>query len=202
MASMLRHIEKCRCGTDCPIPLCAVLKANGDNETFTVLWRNHQWIQFHLPSVRDDYLHLPHYAKCREVIHSWEMDNPISLPYQHGCYCAAIKQCMRRMAQYIPQQPLSLQLLATCAIPNISPHLVNLHPDGHDVLLMYAMSQRVQKWWRANLQRRGLYRIKVCKYYKMRGWVACRYGVHCRFAHGRHDIRPKFCSFGTRLGIK
>jgi hypothetical protein len=194
MASMLRHIEKCRCGpNDCPIPLCALLKANGNNDTFTVHWNNNQWIEFNLPSVRVEYLQFPHYAKCREVIHSSEMmDNPISHPYQHGCYCAAIKQCMRRIAQCFPQQPLSLQLLAICAIPDISPHLVILHPDGEDVLRMVSMSQRVQHWWREILQRRGLYRIKVCKYYKMRGWIACRYGVQCRFAHGRHDIRHKF----------
>jgi hypothetical protein len=193
MASMLRHVQKCQCGIDCPIPLCTLLKENGNNDIFTVYWSNNQWIKFNLSSVRAEYLYLPHYAQCRDVVGISEMmDHPISLPYQHGCYCAAIKHYMRQIAQCFPPQPLSLQLLATCAVSHISPRLVMRHPDGEDVMRMHAMSQRVQKWWRGTLQRRGLYRIKVCKYYKMRGWIACRYGVQCRFAHGRHDIRPKF----------
>ncbi|KAG7358635.1 hypothetical protein IV203_015224 [Nitzschia inconspicua] len=194
LGALLRHTDKCRRGNQCPFPQCQQVQPHLSRNTFRLYWHDEPFL-IDMKEIRARYFYRhDHYFKCRDILKDdHEMNDPVRYHYQHGCFCAATRYWAQLVAQELfPPQPLSLELLATCAVPNISPSLFLCHPDTEPVLRLYSMAKRVQKWWRAKLQTRGLYRIKVCKYYKQRGWTGCRKRCDCRYAHGMHDIRAKF----------
>lgn len=70
------------------------------------------------------------------------------------------------------------------------------HPFKDEVILFREAAIKVQKRWRAYLQARGPYRVTRCRFYQERG--GCRNGVNCSYAHGWHDVRPKFVKVGRK----
>jgi Zinc finger C-x8-C-x5-C-x3-H type (and similar) len=191
----LRHTAKCRLGAQCPVPLCVDLHKHPSHVVFT-FEEDGKTITYSIDteSFKNTCFRDHPYAQCREVVEDEsELDDVLQSFLKHGCFCAAVRVYTKRIVEAsFPPQPLSLEFYATCAVPDISPALITWHQDAEQVLRFYYMAKRVQKWWRSHLQRRGLYRIRACKYYDRGGSIACRQGVFCRFAHGKHDIRHKF----------
>jgi hypothetical protein len=162
-----RHVLKCRNGHTCPIGFCSRL-AEQTRQNFLSLTRLNQ-----------------HYKKCRvEASSSTDVKN-------NHCLCGVIRKLLQALQiRHFPEGPLSLALISVCSVP-IGADL-SVHPVGELVTELRRAAKIIQRKWRAHLQARGpAYRISPCRLYMGRG-VVCRNGVNCTFAHGHHDLRPRF----------
>ena len=107
------------------------------------------------------------------------------------CLCGFIRKALQELQiRHFPEGPLSLALASVCSVP-IGADL-SVHPVGELVTQLRRAAKIIQRKWRAHLQARGpAYRIRLCRFYMDRGGV-CRHEVNCTFAHGHHDLRPRF----------
>lgn len=131
-----------------------------------------------------------HYRKCSEKMSLAPRTN-MTCPYWVIRYIA-----IRRKQETFPDQPLSLQFLAACCVPR-DPSLVRHPIAGTIVVPMRFAAIAIQRKWISFLKARGLYKVSLCRYHPK-----CMNGVNCKFAHGGHDLRPKFVRRGGSCGRK
>jgi hypothetical protein len=114
-----RHMMKCRRRDKCPIMSCRRLQ----DET------KDQLIQKWTPSPIGK-----HYAKCRE-----------GLDGQASCVhdCSKIRANMKWLKEkYFNESPMSLQLLAACAVPRDK--MMDPHPHREELLRLNYSAERIQ----------------------------------------------------------
>lgn len=165
-----RHILKCRRGEKCPVPVCK------DAQDF----EKDRMIQAYVSSSA-----IIHYTKCREV-----SDRSSNGHVRVNCLCKFIRAGMKKLKEkYFHESPMTLQLLAACAVPK--GQILDPHPHREELLRLKNSAVRIQRRWRKHLLLRGpCYRTTLCRYYMGRN--GCRNGVNCTFAHGTHDLRHNF----------
>ena len=106
---VIRHVMKCKRGHNCPIIICREIQ---DEDA-----RKERVIQAFTSS--PFYLH---YFKCREGLRG-----PSGPMYNNCPLCEAIRADMKWLKEkYFNESPMSLQLLAACAVPK--DQIMNLHP--------------------------------------------------------------------------
>jgi hypothetical protein len=179
----IRHVMKCRRGDKCPYMTCRELEDAMKERVIQVFTSSPLGM---------------HYVKCREGLGGQILDrfgDPYSEFTVSNCrYCNHIRGGMKALKEkYFTESPMSLQLLAACAVPKdqiMDPH-PHPHPHREELLRMKYSAARIQRRWRKFLYSRGpRYRTSLCRYYRRRG--GCRNGVNCTFAHGNHDLRQSF----------
>ena len=129
-----------------------------------------------------------HYAKCQEGLGRPPIAHVTT--WTSNCPCYHIRGNMKALKEkYFNESPMSLQLLAACAVT--IDQIMNPHPHREEILRMKYSAARIQRRWKTFLYSRGpRYRTSLCRYYMSeRG---CRNGVNCTFAHGNHDVRHSF----------
>lgn len=162
---------KCRRGEKCPFPACRELQ---DFEKDRLIQA------YESPSSA-----MMHYTKCREV-----SDRSSNGHVRVKCLCKFIRAGMKELKkEYFHESPMTLQLLAACAVPK--GQILDPHPHREELLRLKNSAVRIQRRWRKHLLSRGpRYRTTLCRYYM--GGNGCRNGVNCTFAHGTHDLRHNF----------
>ena len=126
-----------------------------------------------------------HYAKCREGLRG-----PSGPMYNNCPLCEDTRADMKWLKEkYFNESPMSLQLLAACAVPE--DQIMDPHLHREELLRLKYSAARIQRRWRKFLRSRGpRYRTSLCSdYMSGRG---CPNGVNCTFAHGNHDLRHSF----------
>mmetsp|Transcript_11321 Transcript_11321/g.16232 ORF Transcript_11321/g.16232 Transcript_11321/m.16232 type:complete len:155 (-) Transcript_11321:374-838(-) len=97
-----RHFMKCRRGEKCPFPACRELQDFEKDR--------------HIQAYESPSSAMMHYTKCREV-----SDRSSNGHVRVKCLCKFIRAGMKELKkEYFHESPMTLQLLAACAVPKRS----------------------------------------------------------------------------------
>ena len=175
IGAVARHVMKCRKGDKCPVMHCWALQGEDAMKERVI------------QAFTSDPLG-KHYAKCRKGLVGYSGRRS---QMRSNCPCYDIRDRMKRFkAEYFDESPMSLQLLAACAVPK--DQMMDPHPYLEELLCLKYSATRIQRRWRKFLYSRGpFYKTSLCRYYRS-GRGGCRNGVNCTFAHGNHDLRHSF----------
>ncbi len=146
MCAVARHVMKCKRGEQCPVMNCWTLQGEDAMKERVI----QAFTSSHLGK---------HYAKCRKGLGGYMGHKRNKM--RSNCLCKEIRANMKGFkAEYFNESPMSLQLLAACAVPK--DQMMDPHPYYLEELLRLNYSaKRIQRRWRKFVHSRAEEEIRL-----------------------------------------